>query len=113
MGTVYGNINIPTELAQAASIVETMTLWAFVQAPGIVMLCKGKIFRVLGFLFLLAAEILFIIVPILAQLGYGLGNDPGLADIATTLYTSYAFYVLTLILAVLETFTLCCCGGGD
>jgi hypothetical protein len=61
---------LPQELQEASAIVETIVLWGFVQAPGIVLLCKGKIFRVLGFLFLLVCEGLFIIVPILAQLGY-------------------------------------------
>ena len=94
-------------------IVETIVLWGLIQSPGLVLLCKGTLWRILGFFFLLACEVCLLAVPIIAEISYAVDQSVSLGDLASLLYAEFAFYVLTLIIALLMTLSLCCCGGSD
>lgn len=113
--TRYGVLELPEELRQASSIVETLVFWGFVQTPGLILLCKGRILRGMSFLFALACEILFLVIPIITEVAYVMAqtDNPTVLTVANLLYAEFAFMVLTLLIAVAETFTLCCCGNSD
>ena len=111
--TKYGVIELPPALQEASAIVETLTLWAFLQSPGLILLCKGRILRGAAFLFALAAEATFIIVPIMAELAYAIDQSEALGDLARRVYAEFTFYVVTLVIAALELVALCCCGNSD
>merc|ERR1711991_211252 len=111
--TRYGVIELPPELQQASSIVNTLVLWGFLQGPGLVLLCKGKLLRGAAFLFLLACEVCFLAVPIMTELGYAMSQGANLLDLANLVYANFAFAALTLIIACLMTLALCCCGESD